>query len=194
MSDSYYVYHIHTPGMSLDEGYIGVSVEPKARWSRHKSKTSDSSDRLKRAIKKYKPKFSILAVFNTLEEALWQEFTLRPFDRMGWNLVQGGGMPPKHPRGEEHPCFGKVTPEETRKKQSEARKGRFGGHEHPRCKPINVYDAETDELIAENVIGSLWAKENGYHQAHTMATASGRLKTHKGIYARYVNKDNSRQT
>jgi predicted GIY-YIG superfamily endonuclease len=188
----YYVYHIHTPEMGLAEGYVGVSNNPKARWAKHKSGTSDSSPRLIRAIKKHNPSFSILACFDTLEEALWQEYTLRPLERMGWNLSVGGGKPPTY-SGEKHPCYGREVSEETRKKQSEARSGRFGGHKHPLSKPVNIYNAETHELVAENVVVKPWAKENGYHQAHLSATAAGTKRGHKGVYARYVEKETYRR-
>ena len=180
-----FVYHIHTDGMGLDQGYVGVSVEPKARWTEHRRRKENPI--LSRAIKKYEDKvcYSILSVHDTLEEALWQEFTLRPFDRMGWNLIKGGGLPPRHPRGEKHPSFGKVTSPETRKKQSEARAGKYGGSNHPGAKPANIYSKEGD-CIAQNVVIRVWAKENGYHQAHLSATATGKLKLHKGIYARYI--------
>ena len=177
-----YVYHIHTTGMGLDEGYIGISTEPITRWSKHKSRNSDSNPVLKRAIKKYKPNFTIIASFDTLEEALWQEFTLRPFECIGWNLNSGGGMPPK--RGGWNK--GVKTPQETKNKLSKARVGRFTGHSHPRSRPVNIYDADTHKLVANNVVVRTWAKKNGYHQAHLTATATGKLQKHKGIYARYV--------
>lgn len=184
----YYVYHIATPTMGLEEGYVGISTEPKSRWSRHKSERSDSSERLKRAIKKYNPDFKVIGVFDSLNDALWQESTLRPFDRMGWNLVKGGGMPPSKGGWNK----GKPTPKDVREKQSKARQGKFGNLNHPRCKPVNIYDSTTHELIAESVVARVWAKQNGYHQAHLSATASGKLKSHKGIYARYVSSIHSR--
>lgn len=168
--------------MGLDEGYIGVTTDPKARWSRHKSKNSDSNDYLKRAIVKYNPSFKIIAVFDSLEDALWQEFTLRPFDRMGWNLTKGGGLPPSMGGWNR----GVKTPDEARRKQSEARKGRFSGKDHPRAKIANIYSAKDSSIVAECVVISEWAKTHGFHQAHLSATANGKLKTHKGLYARYI--------
>lgn len=179
---SYYVYHICKEGSSLSDGYIGISTEPKNRWVRHKAPNSDSNPLLKRAIRKYKPSFKIIAVFDTLEGALWQEYTLRPFDRMGWNLIRGGGLPPSMGGWNK----GKKTKPESLKKMSEARLGRFKGHKHPRARPVDIFDYKTDELIASDVVVTQWAKENNYHQAHLTATATGKLKQHKGVYARYV--------
>lgn len=179
---TYYVYHICRDGSGLDEGYIGITVDPKERWSRHRSKNSDSNPILKRAIAKYNPNFKIVASFDTLEEALWQEFTLRPFDKMGWNLVKGGGLPPNNGGWNK----GKKTPKAVRKKQSEVRKGRFKGADHPRAKLANIYTRDDNVLVAESVAISGWAKENGYHPTHLSNTAKNHTTYHKGLYARYI--------
>lgn len=181
----FYVYQISKSGMGLDEGYIGVSKEPLSRWTRHKAKNSDSNPRLKRAILKYNPEFKILASFDSLEEALWLEFTLRPQNRIGWNLAEGGGMPP-HSSGETHPSFGVPVSKETREKQSKARTGRFGGHKHPMAKPVDIYCRDSNKCLAKNVVVGVWAKHNGYNPNHIRATARGELKSHKGVYARYT--------
>lgn len=173
-----YVYHIHTGGMGLDEGYVGISVNPKERWATHKR--GKENPRLRNATQKHNVKFSILSVHDTVEDALWQEFTLRPFDRMGWNLAKGGGKPPESGGWNK----GLTASEQTRQKQSTARRGRFAGKSHPRAKLANVYNL-SHELVAEDVILRNWAQENGYHQAHLAATATGKLKQHKGLYARY---------
>ena len=173
-----YVYHIHTDGMSMDEGYVGVSVNPKARWAAHKR--SKENPLLRNAIQKHHVKFRILSSHQTIEDALWQELTLRPFDRMGWNLVKGGGMPPDTGGWNK----GKETSKKTRQKQSEARKGRFSGSDHPRAKLADIYEL-SGNLIAVGVVIRNWAQENGCHQAHLAATATGKLKQHKGLYARY---------
>jgi len=78
------------------------------------------------------------------------------------------------------------TTSDVREKQSSARAGRFCGHNHPRAKPVNIYDYDTNQIVAENVVVSDWAPRNGYHQAHITATATGKLNKHKGVYARYV--------
>ncbi len=176
-----FVYHIHTDGMGLDQGYVGISVKPKARWAEHRRRNENPV--LSRAIKKYgdKVRYSILSVHDTLEEALWQEFTLRPFKGMGWNIAKGGGLPPANGGWNK----GQTTPPEAKRKQSEARAGKYGGANHPRAKLADIYNKEGTR-IAKNVVVRVWAKENGYHQAHLAATATGKLKLHKGIYARYI--------
>ena len=178
----FYVYHIKLPEHGVDEGYVGVSVNPKERWSNHKSREENLI--LSRAIQKYgrELQYKILGVFDTLSEALWQEFTLRPTDRLGWNLVKGGGMPPNMGGWNK----GLTTPISVKEKQSAVRMGRFSGKEHPRARIANIYDYETGEILAESVVIRNWAKENGYHQAHLAATATGKHTKHKGIYARYI--------
>ena len=176
-----YVYHIHTDGMGLDQGYVGISVDPKSRWAEHRRRNENPV--LSRAIKKYGDsiKYGILSANDTLEDALWQEFTLRPFERMGWNIAKGGGLPPSNGGWNR----GQKTSPETKKKQSEARAGKYGGSNHPRAKLANIY-SEDGTCVAEGVVVRVWAKDKGYHQAHLAATATGKLKLHKGIYARYI--------
>jgi len=175
-----FVYHIHLEGMQLDQGYVGISVNPLERWAAHSQRKENPV--LSASIKKYgqRIKHTILSAHDTVEEALWQEYTLRPFDRIGWNLVKGGGMPPAMGGWNK----GKETSQETRNKQSVARQGKYAGSNHPRARLADIYDS-SHNLIATQVVIRLWAKENGYHQAHLAATATGKLKLHKGLYARY---------
>jgi predicted GIY-YIG superfamily endonuclease len=170
--------------MGLDEGYVGISQNPKERWASHKRGKSNYP--VQKAITKYSTllKYDIIACFDTLEEALWLEYTLRPLPRLGWNIAVGGGLPPDS-AGENNPNFGKQASQETKEKQSKARLGRFCGSNHPRAVLVNIYNFATDKLIAEGVVARSWANENGYHQAHLTATARGKLKQHKGVYARY---------
>lgn len=170
--------------MGLDDGYIGISQNPKERWSNHKR--GKEGYPVQKAIKKYGEalQYKILDAFDSLSEALWLEFTLRPNPRLGWNVAVGGGLPPDS-SGENNPNYGKKTSEETKKKQSERRLGRFCGKDHPRAVLVDIFDYKTNEIIASGVVARTWAIQNGYHQAHITATARGKLKQHKGVYARY---------
>lgn len=170
--------------MGLDEGYVGISKNPKERFTSHKRGQEDSL--VHRAIVKYGGliRFKILAAHDTLQEALWEEFCLRPVKKIGWNLAVGGGLPPDS-SGKNNPNYGKTTSPETKLKQSFARVGRFAGKNHPRAKLANVYNLLGD-CLAEEVVLRVWANNNGFHQAHLAATATGKLKQHKGVYARYV--------
>ena len=180
----YYVYHIKLPNMGLDEGYVGISQNPRERWASHKR--GKSSYPVQKAIQKYHSflDYKILDCFDTLEEAIWLEYVLRPLPRIGWNIAVGGGMPPDS-SGENNPNYGKTASQATREKQSKARLGRFSDKDHPRAVLVDIFDFETKTLIAGKVVARVWAKDNGYHQGHITATARGKLKQHKGVYARY---------
>jgi len=65
-------------------------------------------------------------------------------------------------------------------------KGCQTAHKNNNAKPANIYDANTNELIAENVIIRPWSMENGYYQSSLAATARNPGTFHKGIYARYI--------
>lgn len=195
----YYVYHIHLDGMGLDQGYVGISKEPKRRWCAHKSRKENPY--LARVFEKYgdKVKYTILTSFEDVEDALWQEYTLRPFDRMGWNITKGGGKPPVNTRsGSEIWNFGKETPPEVKQKISEALSGRVRseahckkisenktGAKHHMAKVANVY-LKDGTLVAEGVNLSCWSKDNGYSRTGLHKTIQYPNRTYKGMYARYV--------
>jgi group I intron endonuclease len=102
--------------------YIGYSSNPEKRWNREKSASSHYKDReyntlLSRAIRKYGwDNFSktIIEEFNNAQEALIAEKFWIKFYRSnvlvyggayGYNLHEGGGLPPNHTgkkRSEEH--------------------------------------------------------------------------------------------
>ena len=65
-------------------------------------------------------------------------------------------------------------------------KGCQAGHKNNNAKPANIYDAVTNELIAENVVIRQWSAENEYCQTSLAKTARNPGTIHKGIYARYI--------
>ena len=86
---------------------------------------------------------------------------------------------------------GKVPSKETKEKLSAALKG----INNPRAKLANIYCRYTHELIASNVVVTVWANANGYDYSALLATAradrskpSSKTNLHytKGIYAKYV--------
>jgi predicted GIY-YIG superfamily endonuclease len=130
------VYWVHHPDHSnmLTQGYIGVSKNVKTRFSSHKN--SPSNEHLKRAIKKYGWDTLVKKVLLIADEAycLMIEAKLRATDRIGWNVVAGGGMPPN--------ALGKVfgpMSEETKAKVSASKKG----HRHT---------PEVEALVTQNLI------------------------------------------
>ena len=89
------VYWIHLPEHTdmFTQGYIGVCNDIKKRLNEHKNKTNKYFENV---IKKYgwdnlvKQQIIVAEMNYCLE----MESKLRPNDRMGWNLVKGGGKPP----------------------------------------------------------------------------------------------------
>ena len=58
---------------------------------------------------------------------------------------------------------------------------------NPRAKPANVYDCTTGDLIAEGVSLREWCRDNGYTQSKLSETATGKVKSHRGLRAEYIN-------
>ena len=90
------VYWIHHPEHTdmFSQGYIGVSNNTKLRWHDHHVRTGNAH--LKRAIAKYSWDNLVKEVIVIADElyCLAVEFKLRSADKIGWNIIAGGGMPP----------------------------------------------------------------------------------------------------
>jgi hypothetical protein len=78
----------------FSQGYIGVSNNTKLRWHDHHVRTGNAH--LKRAIAKYSWDNLVKEVIVIADElyCLAVEFKLRSADKIGWNIIAGGGMPP----------------------------------------------------------------------------------------------------
>lgn len=78
------------------QGYIGVSGNVKERFASHKGMWSGTNNYLRNAIKKHGWDNLEKAVLLIAEKdyCLEIEKKLRPADKIGWNLVMGGGHPP----------------------------------------------------------------------------------------------------
>ena len=76
----------------LSEGYVGYSNNPERRYEEHKK----SNSRLGRVIQKHESNIDLIVVykFESEKEALLKEKELRPKQRIGWNIAQGGQIPP----------------------------------------------------------------------------------------------------
>ena len=103
----------------FSQGYIGVSKDLKKRWNDHAKRTGNLH--LKRAIKKYGWDNLVKEIILVADEAycLMIEAKLRVEDKIGWNIVKGGGMPPLTKWN-----LGKHLSNETKKKISNNRKGK----------------------------------------------------------------------
>lgn len=96
------------------KGYIGVSYRPMYRFAQHKGH-SPCNLILTRNFNKYEDLVMKILFEGTEQEAYKKEEELRPDPAMGWNIVQGGNIPPTR-------MGGKVS-DETKLKQSKAKLG-----------------------------------------------------------------------
>lgn len=98
----YYIYWLHLPEHIdyLNEGYIGVSINPTRRFEEHK--TSMYNNHLFYAFKKYKDSIilDILFDFDNENQSYNKEKELRPQEQIGWNITFGGNKPPKCKKGQ----------------------------------------------------------------------------------------------
>lgn len=108
MDRPYYVYHVHRTKdlYNFEEGYIGITCDPKRRWRDHKY---SSNKHLTRALNKYDDIEHTILVCASKEYCMWLENKLRPKEMIGWNIAIGGGEPPVM-IGEKNPMYGKVHP------------------------------------------------------------------------------------
>jgi group I intron endonuclease len=102
------VYWIRTQDHTdiFNQGYVGISNNVEKRWYDHKTYTKNAH--LKNAIQKYGWDNLVKEVILIADESycLDIETKLRPSDKIGWNIVMGGGKPPsslgrKYVRSEE---------------------------------------------------------------------------------------------
>src|SRR5574337_1335359 len=93
--NSMYIYWVHLLEHDdvYHQGYVGISNNPKRRLRQHK--TSNQNPHLYNAFKKYENNIIMTLIDEgDVEYCKKREMILRPFDRIGWNVVAGGGLPP----------------------------------------------------------------------------------------------------
>jgi len=81
----------------FSQGYVGISNRYKRRLWEHENLNQNTH--LKRAIAKYGWDNLVKKVMliGDTEYCLDVELKLRPTDKIGWNIVKGGGKPPSIP-------------------------------------------------------------------------------------------------
>jgi len=76
-----------------EEGYVGISNDPQRRFGEHHL----SEFKVGNAIRKYKDvEMIILHECADRNEALLLESKYRPSNHIGWNVICGGGEPPRN--------------------------------------------------------------------------------------------------
>lgn len=94
------VYWLHLPEHSnmFSEGYIGVSIDPSSRFRQHiySSKNGWHENlHLKRVFEKYNYSICQTIILEGSEKYCYEiEQKMRPKRQIGWNIAEGGGMPP----------------------------------------------------------------------------------------------------
>lgn len=87
---------------------------------------------------------------------------------------------------------GMVRSDESKQRYSESKQG----IKHPIAKLANIYEYNTNKLIAENVVISEWARQNNFDRNGLLQTVKGDLLKpssrnnrckYKNMYARYIN-------
>ncbi len=78
----------------FSQGYVGVSNNVEKRWYDHKTYTQNTH--LKHSIQKYGWDNLVkeVVLIGDDDYCLDVENKLRPNDKIGWNIVAGGGKPP----------------------------------------------------------------------------------------------------
>ena len=78
----------------FSQGYIGVSNNPEKRWEYHKKRGENAH--IRNAVKKYGWDNLVKKVVLIGDESYCLEIEnkLRSLNKIGWNLVSGGGRPP----------------------------------------------------------------------------------------------------
>jgi len=161
------VYWIHLPTHTnlLTEGYIGVtSRSPSDRFAEHLSEAKrGNSNTLYKAIRKYGDEVVLTTLVSGSEDyCLETERRLRPKERIGWNVVQGGGKPPAHVKHSEQ-AKAKIAEGVRRSSNSPARQAAAkvrSGIKRSEDAKIKMREAAKDRLPWEvsKADKSLWAR------------------------------------
>lgn len=81
----------------VTDGYVGISSNVDQRWKRHQKHQSDNPH-LKHALTSYDDVIFEIVSDGTRDECENEERRLRPNKNIGWNVAEGGNIPPS-PQG-----------------------------------------------------------------------------------------------
>lgn len=105
----------------LTQGYIGVSQEPKRRFTYHKSCAKNQRHDnilLERVLNKYGDSIYQQILWKGPSDSCYKiEEVLRPKPNIGWNLNRGGDRPPSN-KEKHHNIGRKQTPEHIAKRSA----------------------------------------------------------------------------
>lgn len=207
-----YLYHIRRKCHSnnFKEGYIGVSKNPTRRLKEHKR---GSNAHLKYAFAAYDDVEMVLITNGTKAEILRMEVWLRPNKKMGWNCVEGGGLPPTGAGGDNN-FYGKKMSKEHKarlllintgrpnvykgstNRWSEEQKAAIGAahkgkviskeHRAAMSKKVEQYSVDGQYIATHNSLSEA-SKSLGMNiAASIIKVATGRQKTSGGFVWKYA--------
>lgn len=107
----YYLYHICRESAigDLTEGYVGITTNTKKRWSAHRR--GETNKHIGRAYKKYGDIVEYVVTKGDSDYCRLLEFLWRPLKKVGWNIAEGGGLPPNHKGFKRSDEFRRITSE-----------------------------------------------------------------------------------
>ena len=162
-----YLYWVHLPDQTINEGYLGVSNNYIRRWKEHTTKNLPTH--FCYAVKKYKDTLVWEVLFEgTNEECYLLESQLRFTSGIGWNTTPGGAIPSN---------LNQKASAETRKKISDAKLG----HTPWNKGKTDIYSDETLAKIGKATKARTQGKDNPmYGKTHTQEVKDKLSKLHKG--------------
>ena len=165
--EGYVTYHIKRKGMSLSEGYIGVTNNITHRMYRHRR----SPYVVGRALRKYDDSYLKVLVYSTQAECLALEGRLRPKEQMGWNIAKGGVHSLPSPKGRILTAKHKANIGKSNKLTAQCKEIINWVHKDGREEMMTMYDLRIKHNITQSNISSVkigkrktasgWSKRDG---------------------------------
>lgn len=134
-----YWYHLAEHDDVYTQGYVGVTCQNDIRKRCHIAGRSGGSRILSKAYKKYGAENIIQDILYITDDQVYAyaiENHLRPFPEIGWNIAEGGGLPPD--------TTGRIDPPEVRAKRNASVRKAKAGKSYP-----SIFKGMTDRHCAE---------------------------------------------
>lgn len=184
--------------------YVGKTTQTiEKRWKEHCYVASNPNNNLYdkhlyRAIRKYGPEnFTHEVIVENVPHYLlntFEKYWIRELNAIenGYNYGPGGEghTSPEQKAAAILSNKTRVLSDETRQKMSESAKARgtmskesYAQAARAKSCIVNIYNYETNELVAEHVYLNEFCRQHGYDRARFNAVLRGKRNHHKGLYA-----------